>query len=98
MIHISQKIKSATKNQDDVLFDSNFNKAKKHCNRYHNNSSSAFLFSITALIILYPSLTAKPKSTQLNIDVSINQTNVYPGGSLQAEVNVKSNGNPKTLL
>jgi len=34
---------------------------------------------------------------QLDVTVSINQTNVYQGGSLQAEVNVKSNGKPENV-
>jgi len=58
---------------------------------------SVLIVSIAALIVLRPLLTTEPKSAQLNVSISIAQTNVYRGGSLQAQVNVESKGNPENV-
>ncbi len=53
--------------------------------------------SIAGLIVFYHQPSTKPKPTQVNVNVAMNQTNVIQGSNLQAEVNVTSIGNSENV-
>lgn len=53
--------------------------------------------SMSTFIIFYQPLTAKRTPTQLDVTVSMNQTNVVEGSNLEAEVNVTSIGNHENI-